>query len=685
MNTPRPADQDILTLAGDFAAADPDAWLAVAEKSLGGRPYEKLTASSYDGLTLKPLYTESSSGGEDIGFPGFMPHTRGGSALGSAITGWDVRCLSSHPYPAEANRQILADLEKGATSIWLKLDPSGRSGTVIKCRADMEILLGGVYLDLAPVVLNPGGPSLPPAAYLMDVLDKKGVQPTSFTGNFGADPLSTLAAVGKVIVPMETLLGRMADLTVYVSRTYPNAKALNIATTVYHNAGCSEAQELAVAMATAVEYMRHVTAAGLSVEEACQQTAFTLTCDADVFLTVAKLRVARRLWARVTEICGALESSRNAPIHAITAPRMMSRRDPWVNILRGTVACFAAGIGGADSITVLPFENAIGLPTDLGRRIARNTQHILQEESSINRVVDPAGGSWLIESITADLAEKSWSLFQEIEASGGMARALSNGSLADRIAETEVKRAHNIATRKDALTGVSEFPDIAETPVRVDRPDTQTIIASADERSTHATGEVGALPSHGAGVLTAALVVAARGDASIATIGAALKGTPTEITPLTQHRLAEDYETLRDASDRWTADHGQRPRVFLANIGRVADFTARATFAKSLFEAGGIEIVAGDGGDGVADIVTDFADSGASAAVLCSTDSIYVDVAIDLAQALQAAGAEIVFMAGRAGDRETALREAGVDDFIYIGCDVLDVLNNTQAQLGVTS
>lgn len=680
MNKPAASDTPTLKLAAEFPAADPDAWLTLVEKSLGGKPYDKLTAKSYDGLDIKPLYTSATSTA--------APEQK--TAISNLTqTGWDIRCLSAHPDPVEANRQILNDLQKGATSITLKLDPTGRGGTIVKSRADLELLLDGVFLDLAPVVLDPGGPSLPPAAYLMDVLARKNVAPESFAGNFGADPLSTLAAVGKVIVPIDTLLGRMADLAAYTAKTYPKAKALNISTAVYHSAGCSEAQELAIAMATAVDYLRHITQAGVSIDDACQQVAFTVTCDTDVFLTIAKFRAARRLWARVVEVCGGPGASHgtslNAPLYAITAPRMMSRRDPWVNMLRGTTACFAAGAGGADAITVLPFEHAVGLPTSLGRRIARNSQIVLQEESSISRVADPAGGSWLAESLTHELAQKAWALFQAIESSGGLTQTLINGDLAKKIAETEVVRARNIATRKDALTGVSEFPNLSEKPVEIDKPDVSSILKAAEQRASAATGQAGDLPEHSNGALMIALVKAAAGDASAATIGAALKGTPTEISALPQHRLAEDYEHLRDASDVHKKTHGKRPQIFLANVGKVSDFTARASFATNLFEAGGIEAVPGPGGLEPTDIEKDFTASAAKAAVICSTDALYESTVADLAKRLKAAGANAVYLAGRGGDHEAAWRDAGVDDFIFIGCDVLAVLNETHERLGVSS
>lgn len=682
-------ESEMLKLAGDFPAPDAATWMELVEKSLGGRPYEKLTSKSYDGLQIRPLYTAEDDVSAATGVPGSAPFVRGTSPLGATQTGWDVRCLSAHPDPAEANRQILDDLAKGATSITLKLDPTGRSGTVLKSRADMDRLLDGVYLDLAPVVLDPGGPSLPPAAFLMDLVNRRtanGDMPAdSFTGNFGADPLSTLATVGKVIVPMDTLLGRMADLAAHTSAAFPNAKGLNIATAAYHNAGCSEAQELAIAMATAVEYLRQMTKAGLSIDDSCRQIAFTLTCDADVFLTIAKLRVARRLWARVADACGASTDAQAATLHAVTAPRMMSRRDPWVNMLRCTAACFAAGVGGADGVTVLPFEHAAGLPTSLGRRIARNTQIILQEESSIDRVIDPAGGSWMTEHLTEEMATKAWSIFQSIEGAGGMAAVLVDGSLASQIAETEVSRAARIATRKDPLTGVSEFPNIAEDAVATDAQDIASIVTRADEAAAKTSGSIAGLPDHGAGTLMAALVSAASEDASAPTMGAALKGSPMEITPLPQNRLVDDFEALRDASDAHLAKTGDRPKVFLANVGKVAEFTARASFAKNVFEAGGLETIAGTGGTQVSDITAAFKDSGATGAVICSTDDLYGEHAAVLATALSDAGAKAVYVAGRGGDHEATWRNSGVQDFVYMGCNVLTVLREAHSQMGVAS
>ncbi len=683
MTKPTPDQDDILALASDFPSADPKAWLNLVEASLGGKPYDKLTSKTYDGLGIKPLYTAEDVTSEP-GLPGQAPYTRGPSTEGNSKTGWDVRCLSSHPDPEEANRQILTDLEKGATSITLRLDPTGKTGTVVKSRADLQLLLKGVYLDLAPVVLDPGGPSLPPAAYLIDLLKHTDGGLETFAGNFGADPLSTLASAGKVIVPMETLLGRMSDLAAYISAHLPKARALNVSSEVYHSAGCSEAQEIGVTLATAVEYMRQMTVGDLSTQDASNQIAVTLTCDADIFLTIAKIRAFRTLWARVADVIGD-NCAPSLPVYAVTAPRMMSRRDPWVNILRSTAACFGAGVAGAKAVTVLPYESALGLPTSFGRRIARNTQIILQEESFINRVVDPAGGSWTAEAITSDLAEAAWAYFQSIEGDGGIAATLISGRLAQDVDEVATARAANIARRKDALTGVSEFPNISEKPAKVDAPDLNAISTAADKRAEAAQEQVSDLPSHGGGALMEALVEAVSRNASTSAIGTELRGEPMSITPLPRRRLAEDFEALRDASEKHAETNGQLPKVFLANIGRVADFTARAMFAKNAFEAGGFETASGRGGTNVPEIAAAFKEASAKSAVICATDELYVDHAAELASALKNEGATQVFVAGRGGEHEDALRKAGVDGFVYLGCDLLSILSESQRTLGVAA
>jgi methylmalonyl-CoA mutase len=677
-----PTDDEILALAADFPAATDEAWLKLIDKVLAGASFDKkLVSRTYDQIEIKPLYTKADWTAE-AGFPGGAPYTRGASALGTSQAGWDIRQVHGHPDPETANTQILEDLEGGATSIVLKVDPSGENGVAVRSLKDFQTALKGVFLDLAPIVLEPTGPSLPLSAVFMHMMSAQGVKPEQARGNLGTDPLASLAASGKLIVPMDVVLARMADTAAYVSKTYPHMRALNAKSVVYHSAGAGEAQELGCVMATAVEYLRALAKAGLDIDAACGQMAFTLTADADLFLTVAKIRAARKLWGRIAEACGASPEHRTAPITAVTAPRMFSTRDPWVNILRTTVACFGAGIAGADSISVLPFDSALGYPRELGRRIARNTQIVLQEETGANKVVDAAGGAYVFETLTDKVAEAAWAFFQDIERAGGMAKALMSGMVAQKIAAVHAARAKNLARRKDALTGVSEFPNIYEAPVAADHPDIAAVMKKRDQGPV---GTLEKLPEPADGPLMHALVRAAGEGVNVLAMAKALAGTPISTTPLPRVRLSEGFEHLRDQAGAFKTKFGQLPKIFVANIGRAADFTARASFAKNVFEAGGIEAVMGAGGDTVGAIAKDFAATGAAFAVICSTDALYAETTAPLAKALKQAGAAMVYLAGRPAEAENALKAAGVDDFIYMGCDVLAVLNTAHRQLAAGS
>jgi methylmalonyl-CoA mutase len=318
-------------------------------------------------------------------------------------------------------------------------------------------------------------------------------------------------------------------------------------------------------------------------------------------------------------------------IAAETAWRMMTKRDPYVNMLRATIAVVGAGFGGADAITVLPFTLALGLPERFARRIARNTQLVLLEESNLARVADPAAGAGGIEEITSVLCGAAWTLFQEIERAGGAWATLQQGLIQNKVASVRAQRQAAVARRRDALTGTSDFPDLAEAPVTV---------------------------------------------VDVAAVAPAPLSLGPAVEPLPRIRLAEPFEALRDASDRILAATGARPKIFLANLGTPAAFTARATFAKNFFEAGGIEAVTNDGFESREGLLAAFRTSGAKLACLCSSDEIYAREAVETARALAAAGAA-VWLAGRPGALEAALEEAGICGFVFAGCDALAALRTT--------
>ncbi|MER7920549.1 MULTISPECIES: methylmalonyl-CoA mutase family protein [unclassified Streptomyces] len=593
---------DGLPLAAEFPDATHEQWQRLVEGVLrksgkevsGAAAEDALSTTLEDGLRTRPLYTARDTA-PDPGLPGFAPFVRGARPEGGVAGGWGVR----QRHTTLADGAVLADLENGGTSLWLAL---GEGGIPL---ADLGRALEGVYLDLAPVVLDAGRDTAEAAEALLALYADKGVEPEDVRGNLGGDPLGYEARTGTAqdVAPYAALAARCAE-------GYPGLRALTVDALPYHEAGGSAAQELGASLATGVAYLRALTEAGLSVEQAAGQLEFRYAATADQFLTIAKLRAARRLWARVAEVSGAPGAQTQ---HVVTSPVMMSRRDPWVNMLRTTIATLAAGVGGADSVTVLPFDHALGLPDAFARRIARNTSTILIEESYLARVIDPAGGSWYVERLTDELAEAGWEFFRTIERDGGQAAVLRSGRLRTDLATTWAQRSKKLAKRREPITGVSEFPLLAEKPV---------------ERRPAPKAPSGGLP---------------------------------------RVRRDEAFEELRARSDAHLAATGARPRIFLATLGSPAEYTARASFAANLFQAGGIEPVTGG----------TFEDSGATEAVLCSGDATYAAQAEESAAALRAAGARQVFLAGRG-------EYAGVDRHVFAGCDAVDVLTATLDRMGVS-
>ncbi|MFI0897444.1 methylmalonyl-CoA mutase family protein [Streptomyces sp. NPDC020983] len=604
--------------AAPFPEAGREQWrqlvagvLRKSGEEVSGAEAEAALATALDGgVAVQPLYTAEDTA-PDPGLPGFPPYVRGSALLG----GWDVRARLDFADPAAANAAVLDDLENGATSLWLAargpaLPPGGLAGA-----------LDGVLLDLAPVVLDAGPDTASAARELIGLYESRGVDPAAVRGCLGADPLGHAARAGG-----EPAHEDAVTLARLVHRRYPGVRALAVDVLPYHEAGASEVQELGASLATGVAYLRMLTGAGLDVEAALGQLEFRYAATADQFLTTAKLRAARSLWARVARACGAPAAAGQRQ-HAVTSTVMATRRDPYVNLLRTTLAAFAAGTGGADAVTVLPFDTAIGAPDAFSRRIARNTSTILLEESHLGRVADPAGGSWYVERLTAELARAGWAFFQELEAAGGQERALASGLLGERIAGTWAERRRRLATRREPVTGVSEFPDLAEQPVR------------RDPAPVRPTGP-GGLP---------------------------------------RVRRDEDYEALRARSDAHRAATGARPKVFLAALGPAAAHTARVSFAANTFQAGGVEPVHAPVSVDAGGAAAAFAASGAQVACLCSTDALYAEQGPAVVAALRAAGARWIYLAARPDTLP------GLDGYVFLGCDAVAALTLVLDRTGVAA
>ena len=497
---------------------------------LPAEPERLLDSPTYEGFPVRPLYTSLDERPE-AALPGEWPFVRGGDALRDVKSGWRVAEVfpANGSSAADANGAVLVALTEGVSALVLRIGFA---------TDELDRLLDGVFLDLVPVVLDAGADYVAASDAALGLLtDLDDDQRSRLSVDLGADPL-TAPLSGHPSATVADVVAVAAKATGYDG----GVRAVTVDGPAFHNLGASASWELAGSIAAAVEYLRALGDGGVAPRDALRQISFRFAADDDQFMTIAKLRAARQLWARVAEVVGEPDEGA-ARLHAVTSLPMMAQRDPWVNMLRTTVAAFAAGAGGADTVLVHPFDVAVsggfpGTAASFARRIARNTQLLLLEESHIGRVLDPAGGSWFAEDLTKGLAETAWKHFQDIESRGGFEAA--RDYVVAQINEVAERRADDIAHRRTALTGVNEYPNLAEPP----------------------------LP---------------QGDSLEAVV-----------------RYAAGFEALRDRSDAFLEKTGSRPSVLLLPLGPLAEHNVRTTFATNLLASGGIEAVTEDAGAKVA-------------------------------------------------------------------------------------
>ncbi|GAA4393323.1 methylmalonyl-CoA mutase small subunit [Tsukamurella soli] len=581
----------------------------VLAKSRGGRapedPVGALTTTTEDGVPIAPLYTALDERPE-APLPGAYPFRRGGDGLRDVRQGWKV--AERFELPGDAG-DVMGALESGASALWL-------------VGADPTPALAGVYLDLAPLLITAGGHAADAARAVYAALDSAGeseqFSATSVRINLGAAPL-TSGAIGRPDIE----LAEAVDLARAAADRPEDVRALVADGNDLHNAGATAAQELGLAAAAGLEYVRSLAAAGLTVAESLAQVGVRLAATDDQFLATAKVRAWRIVWARIAGHLGH-PAEGDAPVHVVTSLAATTQRDPWVNMLRATVAAFGAGVGGADYITTLPFDAAIaggvaGYSAAFSRRIARNTQLLLLEESHIGRVLDPAAGSWHVEALTDDLARAAWRVLQDVETAGGFATATADGVVRDLLTDASAKRDAAVARRRTKITGVNEFPNLAEAPV-----------APAEAQN-----------------------------------GAVIRS------------YAAPFESLRTRSDLFLQQHGVRPRVRMITIGTVAAHNGRSTFLANLLASGGIEVVA-DAAEQAAGTARIDGSRGEAIAVLAGSDGGYADEGVADVEAARAAGADRVLLAGAPG----TLPDGTVDGYLHMKIDAVAELGDLLTRLG---
>jgi methylmalonyl-CoA mutase len=673
---------------------DPVSYREWLEKATSGDESIEPVTRLADGIEAKWLYTKDDALAPDpAGLPLREPFVRGTRA-GHA---WQVRQENGNPERSKANSQILEDLLGGSTEVTVLFDRAARlsaapedppflagrgaGGIAISTLSDLSEVLDGVLLDVARVALDAGSAFLPAASFLAGIWAEREIEPEAALGSFRADPVGTLAGEGELPYSAEEGLAYAARLALESARTYRSVRALGVDTSPYVSGGATPAWELAFALSTAVEHLRAGDAEGMEPASVARTLEFTLSAGSDQFLEMAKFRAIRRLWSRVLEECGVEPDSRRSATYARTAGRMLTWVDPWVNMLRTTAATFAAGAAGADGVSVTPFDRPLGVPGELGRRIARNTQTIVQDEAAVGRTADPLAGSWYGESLTDQLTTAAWERFQEIEGAGGMVAALRSGAIQATLIDQADRFEDELLHRERVMTAVNEFPILDDDRTDTEPFDRQPLARLEAERLTETDPvDCSALAGEDLDRLFERAVALARAGARIDEMIYALDGEPEQADPITPRPDAAPFEQLRKVANDHEAKTGEPLRIFLACPGSIASHVSQANWAKSFFESGGITTVPSGALPGNAELADAFAEGGFEIAAVCAGKETEPDQVADLVARLRKAGASFVYLVRPAPGVEEV---AGADDVVRDGVDMQITLAGALGRLGV--
>lgn len=658
-------------------------WKQEAEKSLKGKPFEKLYSTTYENITIKPIYTrrdiESLAHVEQ--YPGFPGYVRGTRPNGYIQEPWKVSQEISATSPQEWNEIVKHDLERGQTEIHLVLE---RLGFPVISIDDMEVLFSDISLDKYSLRVDAGAQSLSFLALFAAYLRKRQMPLAAVRGTIGMDPIGTLAETGHLSFSLASSYDVMADVAKWAKHHMPHVKTIIVRGEPYHNGGANAVQELAFAFATAVEYIHACLDRGLAIDDVASQIQFSFAVGSNFFMEIAKLRAARLVWANIVQAFGGGESAQKIAMHARTSYFTKTIYDPYVNMLRAAAEAFAATIGGADSLHVSPFDEAIGPADEFSRRIARNTQLILLEEAHIANVIDPAGGSYYVETLTSQVAEKTWKLFQQIEGKGGIVKALQDGFVQAEVENTAKQRKDNVKKRKEKIVGTNFYANLAEAPIqKADESGEKTLSPSKIDEENVAQLQTGFRENRW---IETAIFMAVR-RATAQEIEAALKADEASINvkPIQQWRLAEPFEQLRKAAEVHLEKHGSRPTVHLINIGSIPNYKARADFITGFFEAGGVAVAKSEGYHSAEEAVSGALEANGTHYIICGSDESYTDMVPAIAKAFKQTkpNAKLYVAGKQPTDVEQTFIEAGVDGFIHIGSNCYETIVSFMKEMGV--
>ena len=691
-------DKKTLEQFAQFPIPSYEDWRKVTEASLKGASFEKkLVTHTYEGIALWPMYQKQQLEGLSLvdTSPGETPYTRGTSVVNK---GWEVSQEIQAAAPKRWNEQALHDLSKGQTTLNIVLDgPTkrgdypeehpeevGKDGLSLSTLDDVRTALSQVNLASVPLHVNAGANALPILALLAAYTKEKSAN--LLQGCVGMDPIGELVSSGELFYGRDTCYDNMAEVTLWASKHAPSLKTVLINSAPYHNGGANAVQELAYTLATGVEYLQALTNRNIDIDTAAKHIRFSYSVGANFFMEVAKLRTARTLWATIVAAFGGSEAAQKMNIHARTSAYTKTVLDPYVNMLRGTTEAFSAAVGGADSIHVSPFDEAIQKSTSFSRRVARNASIILNEEAHLAKTTDQAGGSWYVEQLTDQLSDKAWALFQEVEQEGGILNVLERSDAQQHIAAIAKARQNDFAHRKAILVGTNMYPNVAEKPLDVLQDDEteeiRGIVEIAMKRNRRNWDQLTTMGE---------AIEAVEKGASVAEIAEALgkqSQAAISIQAIRATRGAAPFETLRKNAELYQKKkEGTALNVFLANLGPIPAHKARADFAAGFMEVGGFNVNKNNGFKTLEETVEQAIAAKASVVVICGKDEAYQEQAVPIATALKERNSDITILLAGQPSEEEAIRyqQAGVSAFIHLRANCYEILHQLQLEKGVIS
>lgn len=701
----------------EFTPPTYEEWVAAAEALLKGRPFDKVMFTpTYEGITFEPMYTRERT--DEIlptnSYPGYADFLRGARPEGYIHHPWGVAQLCDETLPKENNELLKFEVEKGASIYHIGLDSAtlrniplaeteqiGEGGVNLAVLADMQELIAGLDFAKYPVMMYTGASSLPILALLVAAVRAEGKAVEDLHGVVGANPIGAMVKSGKTFASLDALYDEMAHAARWALTNAPQLRTVFARSEVFSRAGANDVQEVAYTLAMGVAYIRALLQRGFSVKEAASQIEFSFSMGANFFMQIAKLRAVRVVWSNIMEAFGGDEDDQRMVIHARPAYFTKTIYDPYVNMLRNTTQIFSGVVGGIDSFEMAPFDEPIRKGDVFSRRIARNMQIMLQEEFGMLQPIDPAGGSWAVETLTRQMQEKIWDEFRLIEEKGGIVAALQAGYPQEAINEVLEKRFKALELRKDVAVGNNMYPNMTETLLDTREEDqdalrkarTEAIEAFHSGKAVHSgaydLAELReAVSGNEVGGLVDTVAEAFTHGAILADVRKALtdeEDAPEEVTALSVHRWTERFEDLRRTTEEFKEKEGKNVTVFLANMGPIPQHKARADFSTGFLQVAAFDVLTNDGFPDVDAAAKAAGESGADAVVICSTDKTYPEIVPELAPKLRAALPEAtIFLAGAPPkDLEPVYREAGVQEFISVKANCYQILRTLQQKKGM--